>query len=241
MLWCGDVHGNLEKVKAFLAYKPEIPHGFVGDYFDSYVASCSLVIETFEYIMSHDCVTLSGNHDNHYFKNATSNMICSGFRQNRDYVNLVEKYKNRLIGSYVDGPYLVTHAGVHPLLYRNFHDIKECSEWINHEFDFFKNAQPYTISRFDSRIFFIGSCRGGGSQWGGPFWLDYRFEKLANVNQIFGHSKSLKSGVKILKNKKTQVCIDTENWQCYNSQTHMVEDFFPKDREKERLQLEICY
>lgn len=244
MLWISDVHGNIGKVRAFLEYKPEIPHGIAGDYLDSYVASDEQIIETLNYIMAHDnVITLSGNHDNQYFKNATNNQKCSGLRNSYEFVKLIEKYKDRLLGAYVDNDYIVTHAGVHPMLYKPFNNINELCEWINSEFEDFKNhPDPNKCIGLNSKIFNIGSCRGGYHSWGGPFWLDYRYEKLANINQVFGHTKS-SEGIKLLgHNSKFNVAmVDTVKFECYNTETHEIEDFMPEEAKQYRSQVEICF
>ena len=32
----GDIHGNVEKVRVFLEYRPEVEHVALGDYVDSF-------------------------------------------------------------------------------------------------------------------------------------------------------------------------------------------------------------
>ena len=61
----GDIHGDLGKAKAFLAYKPEVDHIVLGDYVDSCSAEITAVQELscLDLLIDSEAVLLWGNHD----------------------------------------------------------------------------------------------------------------------------------------------------------------------------------
>lgn len=63
---CGDIHGNVEKTKAFLAYKPEELHVSLGDIVDSDIEPPSRQIECLNMLFDAGALLLWGNHDSQY-------------------------------------------------------------------------------------------------------------------------------------------------------------------------------
>ncbi len=250
MLLVGDVHGNYTKVKAFLDYKPNEPHGFIGDYFDSFIATVEQQIETFKLIVNSDSLILTGNHDLQYFKTADYRVKCSGFTNNMNIVDCVEEHKHLFKAAICIDDHVITHGGVHPNLFgkkQKGMSKHEIVSKINEDFELYKTHSIDGIRKFfdnyETCIFNIGSCRGGWNQFGGPFWLDYRYEKLdRNFNQVIGHTKH-KDNIKKIKNgsHSNVIAIDTVKYECYNTSTGEVEDFFPSSLENIRDSLEICY
>jgi len=223
-----DFHGNIAKAKAFLEYKPEIQHVVGGDILDSFVASDEDIIKTFELVMSSNTITLMGNHCLYYLPNAHRYFECTGNRPNPKFKELVRDYKDRLIASYLVDDFLITHGGLSTTLGKNFETIEEANEWINSEFEWYKNSPvvPQTLSP----IFNIGYCRGGREAVSGIFWLTYGRESYDHrFNQVCGHTCGDKVRMTRHKNDILHVCVDTPVWNCFNTETREVEDFFPVD------------
>jgi hypothetical protein len=240
-LCCGDIHGNYPKAKAFLEYRPEKEHVFVGDYFDSFRATDSLLAETAKMIFDSNSICLVGNHDMQYFSNATAHMKCSGFRPEAfSFIHLMEMYKHRIQATYVVDDFIVAHGGIVRELGRHFDDINELSEWINSEFDQFKN--DVVIRESHSRIFNISGARGGSDTFSGPFWADYRYENYdVRFNQVFGHSHT-SAPYELQTEKFTQlICVDCPQYICFNTETKNFEDFFPEEFKRSRDMLEKAY
>jgi len=230
-LIAGDIHGNYAKAKAFLEYRPEEEHIFVGDYTDSFKATDEDIVRTMQMIFQSDAVTLAGNHDIQYFNSATNELKCTGFRGDTIFVHVMETYKDKIFASVVRDNFIITHGGVTAGLthYAPLDDINELNEWLNSEFDKFKNY-PMPMSPL-SKIFNIASCRGGYHTYGGIFWGDYRYEKFdLNFNQIFGHTSGSqpKTFTEGKKGKEVmRVCVDAPQFYCFNTKTRLIEDFMP--------------
>lgn len=248
MLVLGDVHGNYTKVKMFLEYKPEEQHLFVGDYFDSFVSTVLQQLETFNLIVNSGAIMLAGNHDIQYFKRADQRVRCSGFSGNDNIFREVKEHIDKFVAAYYDEKQdiVITHGGVHPMLFgKNKLTGKEVVDKINEHFEVYKiRGVDGVIYKFKCKatIFNIGSIRGGWSQFGGPFWLDYRYEKLdTNFNQIVGHTKSKDSIKKIINGHKWYATTDTVKFECFNTDTLEVEDFMSEELKETRNLLEVCY
>lgn len=59
----GDIHGNLNKAKAFLAFNPKALHIALGDYLDSFTEPPARQLEALQLLIESDAVLLWGNHD----------------------------------------------------------------------------------------------------------------------------------------------------------------------------------
>lgn len=225
-----DLHGNKAKAEAFIKYKPEEEHIHIGDSFDSYVASDNDIIDTFNLLMNNGVVNLFGNHDVMYLRNAHDYFICSGVRFNmiKEAQNLIENNKHLMKASIICDDFLISHGGLSTTLGKNFDTVEEANEWINSEFDWYKNnpVVPQTLSR----IFDIGYCRGGRESVSGIFWLTYGRESYDHrFNQVCGHTCGDKVRISKHKNNILHVCVDTPKWHCFNTVTREVEDFFPPE------------
>ena len=230
-LICGDIHGNYTKAKTFLEYKPEELHIFVGDLLDSFTASDEDIRETFELVMNSPAEVCWGNHDIHYLDKRP--FQCSGYRKTANYPKLIEEYKHRFRAAILDNDYIISHAGVHPMLNKKITSPKEMVDWINSEINIDK-----------SPIFNIGGSRGGWHQWGGIFWLDWNLEKLdKRFNQIVGHTHLKECTTVITKSaiRSRHICVDANQFFCYNTSTHELEDFLPEDQWERRYMLERLY
>ena len=240
MLVMGDVHGNRMKVKAFLDYKPEEQHCFVGDYFDSFIATIVEQIDTFKMIVDSGAIMLTGNHDIQYFKTADRRVICSGYTANWNIIETIDEFKNKLKCAHYEDGFVISHGGFHPMLFPERKDPMLLVDTVNEQFETYKAEGIDGIGK--TNLFNIGSVRGGWNQFGGVFWLDYKHEKLNyNFNQIIGHTKTVKGITPVVNHSKYYVPVDTTKFECWNTKTLMVEDFFPSELEKDRIEMERCY
>jgi hypothetical protein len=236
----------MAKAKAFLEYKPEVEHVFVGDYFDSYVASDDDIFETAKMIFESPAIKLWGNHDWMYLHTTHSFMRCSGQRHNPIFMHLMESHKHKLKGAHVADDFIITHAGIHPSLGKLFDssEIVLLEAYLNGEVEHYLSlpVPPETLSA----IWNIGSCRGGWHQWGGIFWADYRMEKLdKRFSQVFGHShtkspKLIQVG-KAGDTRRLHVCTDCPQFVCFNTATAGMEDFFPEESNVVRHEYERSF
>jgi hypothetical protein len=236
-LCVGDIHGNYAKAKAFLEYKPDEKHIFVGDYFDSYSATTDQIIETFKLIMDWDVrlisnvVTLAGNHELHYLSNAHGYFKCSGFRDySPNLFHALNAYKDKLVACHVEDDFLITHGGLSRKHGKPFLTIEEAAAWINAEWKWFLNNPVVPESL--SPIFDIGSMRGGRQDVGGVFWCSIGHEKMDyRFNQIVGHTphkQPMMTYVSKLPDQRLHVGIDCPLYYCFNTSTRMLEDFMPE-------------
>ena len=185
----GDIHGNVEKVQAFLAYRPDQPHIALGDYCDSFYEPLERQLECLQLLLASDALLLWGNHELHYLKKPP--FICSGYSNEHASAlrELIESNKRRFMAACVADDWLCTHGGVCDWLAKGETDPHRLAERFNLEMEDFL-ARPG-----DRRqgIFAIGSERGGTySKGGGIFWFDTRRESAnlaRNLRQITGHTE----------------------------------------------------
>lgn len=181
----GDIHGNVEKVKAFLSYKPEALHIVLGDYVDSFNEPPNRQFEALQLLLDSDSTLLWGNHDLAYLQNAPFG--CTGYQgSNRIFHSIIENNKNRFVAAFAIDGWLLTHAGAHQGLVRTT-DIDKIAAMLNKRMtDFINNPKKMTDS-----IFNVGKGRGGTSKCGGIFWFDFKREccLASNIKQIFGHTE----------------------------------------------------
>jgi predicted phosphodiesterase len=221
----GDIHGNVEKVRAFLDYKPEEQHIALGDYLDSFTEPQILQILTLQLLVDSSAVLLWGNHDLHYLR--TPPWWCTGFQHGKEepLIVLIEAYKYRFKAAVAVDGWLCTHAGVHVCVARPKRcdgNVDRLAKKLNE--DMLKFLQKPEIYQWASgmrpspAIFKIGQGRGGSNgDFGGIFWHDYKREPgLAHVPQIFGHSEGkepVRGENRILGEFTPYICLDTTNNQ----------------------------
>lgn len=169
----GDIHGNVEKVKTFLAYKPEAEHVALGDYLDSFTESVDRQIETLQLLMSSNAVLLWGNHDLHYLKTPLFQFPGFNLDHAQEFQEILETNKNRFKAAYVEDGWLCTHSGVHRVLVKDQSVYKLeslfCEEWELYLQD-----------------------RGRGYRFKSIFTFDFMGEgSLApdSIKQVFGHDE----------------------------------------------------
>ena len=109
----GDIHGNLEKVQAFLAHRPDQPHIALGDYCDSFFEPLERQLACLQLLMASDTVLLWGNHDLHYLN--TPLFRFPGYE--KEHAALLQPLLEGAIDRFrpvclADG-WLCSHAGLH--------------------------------------------------------------------------------------------------------------------------------
>ncbi len=222
----GDIHGNLEKAKRFLLYRPEQPHVALGDYVDSFTESFESQLMVIKLLSDSNATLLWGNHDLYYPSNAP--WKSSGYQQNhaeqlREIFDDLLQRRRLVAAHWVDG-WLCTHAGFaeggngltpYGCCRKNSRHLADC---INEHF-FASLAHNQA-----SPLFNIPVARGGDAPYGGIFWLDPFREKVrldATYRQIFGHTE-----------QKAPVL--TDRWLCLD--TTNAYDIWIFDTETETLQ-----
>jgi hypothetical protein len=222
-----DVHGNLPKLKAFLAFKPSEEHIILGDILDTRnkTITDADIEECWNLMLSSGATFIWGNHELHYLFYPP--FICSGYRHG-NYTKLVEESKEKFGVALVRDNMLLTHAGVAPEMEMT-EDINEQCQYMNDEFSRYLKDVPASpimrTSRGDfSPIFNIGTIRGGTDRFGGIFWLDYRYELLSTKwNQVFGHCNS--DLILTFDADHLHVAIDCKAWQCFDTASKKVFNF----------------
>ncbi len=202
----GDIHGNLEKTRAFLDHKPDELHIALGDYVDSFYEPVPRQVLALQTLLDSKAVLLWGNHDLHYLK--TPPFVCTGYqyKQEQVYRDLIEPNKHRFLAAYAIDGWLLTHAGVHDRLVKDEKDVSALAANFN------KIMAEYIDRPYEpgpEGVFSIGKGRGGEVRTGGGiFWFDFLRESgLADIKQIFGHTET-REGPVVTEN---YVALDTTN------------------------------
>lgn len=168
----GDIHGNVEKVKVFLDYKPEVEHVALGDYLDSFTESVERQLECLQLLMDSNAILVWGNHDLHYLKFPLFQF--PGYQQVHAavYQDILETNINRFKASYVADGWLCTHAGVHRGIADKQGDVKVLADMFNRCWEtFLQNRQE-------------GYC------YKSIFKFDFMAEGSfapTNIKQVYGH------------------------------------------------------
>ena len=108
----GDIHGDVEKVRAFLAYKPDVEHVALGDYLDSFHEPLERQLEALNLLMESSAVLLLGNHEVHYLDEPLFGFAGFSFETAKAFRPFLEENISRFRAAYVADGWLCTHAGV---------------------------------------------------------------------------------------------------------------------------------
>ncbi len=172
----GDIHGDLDKAKAFLTYKPEALHVALGDYLDSFLEPVERQIETLQMLMDSSAVLLLGNHEVHYLDYAPFQFAGYNFDHWHIFQEIIEKNLQRFTAAYAVDGWLCTHAGMRRGLSR-LKDVDHLAKILNLRY------QKFLVRRFYNY--------GKPTEYRGQsiFYHNYWMEEdsLASVKQIFGH------------------------------------------------------
>ena len=201
----GDIHGNVERVKTFLTYRPDQEHVALGDYVDSFCEPQDRQIETLQLLLDSEAVLLAGNHDFNYYP--VPPFFSSGYQWGLEelYQPLFQHHQNRFKAAHAVDGWLCTHAGLTGWLAGNVTDVYGLADMLNDRL-----AEWLANPVYIDGIFAIGKARGGDGGYGsgGIFWFDFKREgdRLANVKQIFGHTETKEPVL-----KGNFVALDTTN------------------------------
>lgn len=190
-----DTHGNVEKVRAFLKYKPEEEHIALGDYVDSDLEPPSRQIECLNLLFDSGAVLLWGNHDIQY-----ANLLahpCSGHIVNNPVPQVIRDNQHRFKAAHAIDGYLLTHAGVCTQISNGCTDPVELAEQLNNRLAVHRDLINSAWWREGSNrftvdldpIFYVSGHRGGRDPFSGIFWFDPFCEEGIDksLRQVYGH------------------------------------------------------
>lgn len=200
----GDIHGNVEKVRAFLEYKPEEEHIALGDIVDSELEPPSRQIECLNLLFESKAILLWGNHDIQY-ADFPYTYSCSGYIQDNPVPQIVRDNQQRFKAAHAVDGYLLTHAGVCTKISNGCTDPVELAKNLNQRL--LKKSPPEPIDNNsmslhqrlmladeESRlrrdpIFYVSAHRGGRDDYSGIFWFDPFCEEGIDrdLRQVYGH------------------------------------------------------
>lgn len=199
-----DIHGDINKAKAFLAYKPETEHVILGDLMDSreYGISLDDELECLELILTSDAVLLWGNHDLAYTDKPCWEPYARFKGTYSPVSELIIPHQHRFKAAHAVNGWLCTHAGVSTRLSKNLPSIpldsgdpEVIAKWINAEFQQHRLIPGKIVGRYQyygvGPLFAIHWSRGGDDQYGGIFWYDPQRELTKpdmRIKQLFGHT-----------------------------------------------------
>ncbi|MHC1699311.1 MAG: metallophosphoesterase [Geobacteraceae bacterium] len=174
----GDIHGDIEKARAFLAYKPETEHVALGDYLDSYVEPIERQRACLQLLMDSGAVLLLGNHECHYLKHPLFQF--PGYQVDHANIlqDILESNLDRFNAAYAADGWLCTHAGVNSNLTERQNDVTVLADTFNDSWELYlKNRLVdhqarylyQSIFQFNHCIFVEGNLLP------------------TNITQIFGH------------------------------------------------------
>jgi len=189
----GDVHGNVEKVKAFLGYKPEEVHIALGDYIDSSYEPQGRQIEALQMLLDSKAILLWGNHDLHYL--LTPPWYCPGFQRGSEQPlrDIIEANKWRFKAAYAADGWLCSHAGVHVSIAKRKAVAPAVADRLNDSMlGYLKRPitfQTEHVIAAGPPFFNVSKKSGcGTARFGGIFWFNFKKETgLAPIKQIFAH------------------------------------------------------
>jgi hypothetical protein len=173
-----DLHGDVEKARAFLAYRPDQVHVALGDYLDSYTEPVERQQECLKLLMDSDSVLLLGNHECHYLKYPLFQFAGYNSVNAPLFQDILEANIPRFRVAYAADGWLCTHAGVKSDFTEDVHDVEVLANIFNRAWDSYlvnrlvdHQAQYFyqSIFSFNFRIYVEGNLLP------------------TNIGQIFGH------------------------------------------------------
>jgi len=225
-----DLHGDLSKLKAFLAYRPEEEHIHAGDICDDWTAPDKQVEDTIKlcFAKKSNMIQIVGNHDLCYM--AYPPFQCSGHRWNAEKTyDLIRKHEKKFKMAIVRDGFLITHAGVDEwFLKEGRTEIEDIANYIEGEWQrwLISDRNPSFWKTQD--IFWISRISGGSSEFGGPLWARPGFDAIdRSYSQVFGHTerRELKWEYFNPESNIMHVNTDCKVYACFNTKTRQFEKF----------------
>lgn len=189
----GDMHGNVEKVRAFLSYKPVKEHIALGDFIDG-PGGQEQDVEVLHLLLESNAILLWGNHELCYL--LRNPFLLAGYDK-VDWpensmadprTKIIEENKDRFQAAYAVDGWLCTHAGAASFIVKNCADVARLADNINMQTTevLFRNNRRIAVQ---SGLFQISPGTMGIP--GGVFMLRAGEERGPSdrFKQIFGHSK----------------------------------------------------
>jgi hypothetical protein len=174
----GDIHGDIEKAKTFLAYKPEEEHVAVGDYLDSFIEPLERQLECLNLLMDSNALLLLGNHEVHYLKNPLFQFAGYNFDHATTFQNILEANIQRFKVAYAVDGWLCTHAGVKSQLTEQERDVTILADMFNNSWNLYlKERLVDREARYTYQSIF---------EFNMNMWVEGNLLP-ENIRQIFGH------------------------------------------------------
>jgi len=107
----GDLHGDIDKLKAFLMFRPDEEHIILGDICDDWTAPDKQIEDCIKLIFKkrdNPVTVICGNHDLHYM--TSSPFTCSGFRSAASNTfKLIRKHEKKFKMAIIRDGFVITH------------------------------------------------------------------------------------------------------------------------------------
>lgn len=216
-----DLHHQTSTADEILATEPHDRVVFLGDYFDSHFDTPAHAHATATWVKARladpRCTLLFGNHDLPYAFADLANgfLACSGFDHAKAEAIasvLIPSDWLRLAAMAQVGPWLLSHAGFHRELLPQaiVRDAAALQARCERALRALCKGQP-------DLLFAAGRDRGGPNTVGGITWCDWkRFEPIAGIHQIVGHTPSKDEPLRHWSPPWTRnYCIDFSNGRVY--------------------------
>jgi len=218
----GDIHGNLEKAKAFLDYKSDDLHVALGDYLDSFIEPPKIQLKCLRMLMESNSVLLLGNHEVHYLKESPHQSPGYNREYARIFEDILEANIQRFRAAYdVDG-WLLSHAGVNSgeSQHDNTRRCKKAATFakaLQNEFENYllnRFNTDDTFAKFSQNDFYSSLVNQVKNQYRhlSIFYNNYQENGgiFYDIEQIFAHNENNQPKV-----KRTFIALGTTN--CTNS------------------------
>jgi UDP-2,3-diacylglucosamine pyrophosphatase LpxH len=218
-----DLHERWQWVEPFLESEPHDEVVFLGDYFDDFTSTKDTAEATAIWLKHSlqqpkrkHCL---GNHDLWYFVPESADIFyCPGNKHVHKLAirkHLGEETLDSLLLFYETQGWILSHGGMSPHYFppapREMFLKQATKSCLAARANIKRNLTHPSIRS--------GRVRGGDESVGGIIWLDwYEFKPIACINQIVGHSSSIKVRRKDTEDSKN-VCLD-----CYNRYVGFIED-----------------
>lgn len=193
----GDIHGDIEKAQAFLAYRPDALHVALGDYLDSFTVPFLQQVECLNLLMDSEAVLLLGNHECHYLRKPLFHFAGYQLDHAAEFQDILEYNLLRFKAAYSFDGWLLTHAGLHQGYTIRCDDVDLIANRLQLKFD--KYLQSRLVNRHASyryRSIF---------EFNFKMFVDGNLLPT-NIKQIFGHVENSRPIV-----EPNYIALDTTN------------------------------